>query len=429
MLYWLYRVFGSAVFFLFYPFLLLIIRFQSHGGPWLRQRMGCTLPLDPPEKGCSARVWIHAASVGEVGAASVLIRELAAANEGVDFVVSTMTVDGQRVARKQLPEHVRCLLAPLDVPWVARRVINAIGPDIYACLETELWPALLGELHEAGVPSVLLNGRMTERSYRWYVLGRSLFGRLLAGFSAIAVIREEDGKRLSGLGVDRSRILVTGNMKYDFPPEDAAAVRRTYRNRLRVDGEAVFICGSTRSGEEKILVDVFRELVLRQDRKPVWVIAPRHLKRVPEVLALLSECGLRYDLYTELDPRGRNHDIVVVNCLGELSRLYSAGDYNFVGGSLVNRGGHNIMEAARWGRPVYYGPGMKDFSDAADLLEQYGAGFRVVDGADLAAKIMEHMTDRAGYEQACRNALQAVSTQHGAARKQAGIILRLLEQK
>jgi 3-deoxy-D-manno-octulosonic-acid transferase len=428
LLYWLYRVIGSAVFFLFYPFFLLIIRFQSHGGPRLRQRMGWIPPFGPPEKG-SARVWIHAASVGEVGAASVLIRELAAAGAAVDCVVSAMTVDGQRIAGKQLPENVRCILAPLDVPWVVRRMINAIRPDIYACLETELWPALLGELRKAGVRSVLLNGRMTEHSYRRYVLGRGLFGRLLIGFSEIAVIRGEDRERLSRLGVDRSRIQVSGNMKYDFPPEDTAAVRRQYRSRLGVDGEDVFICGSTRSGEEKILVGVYRELILRGNTKPVWVIAPRHLKRVPEVLALLAECGLRCDLYTELDGRGRKYDIVVVDCLGELSRLYSAGDYNFVGGSLVNRGGHNIMEAARWGRPVYYGPGMKDFNDAAELLEQYGAGFRVADGADLAARIVEHAADRAGYEQTCRNAARAVATQRGAARKQASIILRLLEHQ
>jgi len=429
LLYWLYRLIGSALFFLFYPILLLIIRFQSHDGPGLRQRIGLVPPLDPPGKGCTARVWIHAASVGEVGAASVLIRELAAAGEALDFVVTTMTVDGLRVAGKKLPEHVNCLLAPLDVPWVARRVINTIRPDIYACLETELWPALLAELRKAGVRAVLLNGRVTERSFIWYALGRSLFGPLLSGFSEIAVIRGEDGERFTRLGVDGGRIRVTGNMKYDFPDEDTEAVRRKYRKILRVGGEEVFVCGSTRTDEEKILLDVYRQLAALRDRKVVWVIAPRHLKRLPEVLSLLTDRGLGYDLYTELAGRGRSHDVVVVDCLGELSRLYSAGDYNFVGGSLADRGGHNIMEAARWGRPVYYGRGLKDFSDAADLLERYGAGFRIADGNELAAVILGHMRERTAYEQACRNAVRAAATQRGAARKQASIILGLLEEK
>ncbi|HHO47836.1 MAG TPA: hypothetical protein ENN06_05215 [Desulfobacteraceae bacterium] len=429
MLYWLYRVIGSTLFFLFYPILLLIIRFQSHDGQGLRQRIGIVPPLDPPGKGCAARVWIHAASVGEVGAASVLIRELAAAGEVIDFIVTTMTVDGRRVAGKQLPAHVNCLLAPLDVPWVARRVINNIRPDIYACLETELWPALLAELRKAGVRAVLLNGRVTERSFTRYALGRSLFGPLLGGFSEIAVIRGEDGERFSRLGVDGGRIRVTGNMKYDFPDEDTEAVRRKYREILGVDGEDVFVCGSTRTGEEQILADVYRQLAAERDRKVVWIIAPRHLKRVPEVLSLLTGRGLGYDLFTELAGRGRSRDVVVINCLGELSRLYSAGDYNFVGGSLVDRGGHNIMEAARWGRPVYYGRGLKDFSDAADLLERYGAGFRVADGDELAAAILGHMRERTAYVQACRNAVRAVATQRGAARKQASIILGLLEEK
>lgn len=359
----------------------------------------------------------------------MLIRELAGVMDDVDFVVTTMTADGHRVARKQLPAQVPCMLAPLDVPWVVRRFIRAIRPDIYACLETELWPALLGELRRAGVRLVLLNGRMSARSYTWYLLGRGLFGRLLSGFTEIAVIREEDRERFSGLGVDRGRIRVTGNLKYDFPPEDAAAVRREYRERLGVGDDDVFICGSTRSGEERLLVDVYRQLASVRAGALVWVIAPRHLKRVPEVLALLTDCGLEYDLYT--GPRGwkRSRSVVVVNCLGVLSRFYSAGDYNFVGGSLVDRGGHNMMEAARWGRPVYYGPGIKDFSDAAELLEQHGAGFRVADSAELAAKITEHMTDREVYKQACRNAVRAVATQHGAARKQAGILMGLLERK
>lgn len=372
---------------------------------------------------------MHAASVGEAGAAAVLIRELAGAVDDVDFIVTTMTVDGYRVAREQLPDGVRCLLAPLDVPSVVRRVIRTIRPDMYVCLETELWPVLLDELRRAGIRAVLLNGRMTARSYKRYLLGRGLFGPLLSGFAGIAVIRDEDRERFCGLGVGRNRIRVTGNLKYDFPSEDAAAVRKEYRTLLGAEDEDVFICGSTRSGEERVLADVYRRLASVRAGGLLWVIAPRHLKRVPEVLALLTERGLEYDLYTRLRGGNRSRSVVVVDCLGILSHLYSAGDYNFVGGSLVDRGGHNIMEAARWGRPVYYGPGIKDFSDAAELLEQHGAGFRVADGAELTAKITEHMTDRQGYEQACRNAASAVASQQGAARKQAGIVIGLLAHK
>lgn len=427
LLYGLYQLVGTAAFFLFYPVVLLFIKLRPRDGLGLRQRLGRDVPARRIQKNDGVpRVWIHAASVGEVAAAGVLIRELTSRGRQLDIVLTTMTVQGLEVARQHLPPDIHSFLAPLDVPWIARRVLALVRPDIYVCLETELWPAILGELRKAGITMVLLNGRMTARSFRRYRLARGLMDTLLRGFSGVAVIGAEDGKRFTGLGVAPGDIQVTGNIKFDFSPADIPATRLRYRKRLLVDREAVFLCGSTRSGEERLLAGVYMALAARAGGALVWVIAPRHLRRLPEVKELLSGLGLGFDLYSELANRQRQQDVVLVDCLGELARLYSAGDYNFVGGSLVTRGGHNLMEAARWGRPVYFGPHVDDFSDAAHILEEAGGGFRVADAGQLTEQVEKHMTDAAAYQNACNGAALAVASQQGAAGRQAAMIIRML---
>ncbi len=429
MLYWIYGVLGTIFFPLLIPLLALAALIRPGVGHGLGQRLGNIKPVCSDNGDHTVTLWIHAASVGEVQAAHALIGELTARAANIFFVVTTMTEQGLRVAEKQLPTEVSCFLAPFDVPLLVRRVLGKIRPDTYICLETELWPAMLHEVRRAGVTMVLLNGRMSERSYRRYRLLRGFMKHLLAGFSGFAVIREEDGRRFAGLGADSSRILVAGNIKYDLARNEPAAARERYRSLLGLTDETVFLCGSTGTGEEQILAGVYRELRERSGRKIVWIVVPRHLERLPEVKQLLAGLGLGYDLYTELEITGRQHDVVLVDCMGELAGLYSAGDYNFCGGSLINDGGHNIMEAARWGKPVYYGPYMNDFLDALDLLEPAGAGFRVRDGRHLAAVILGHMRDRHGYEEAGAAAARVTAGQHGAAGRQAGLVLQLLASR
>lgn len=337
-----------------------------------------------------------------------------------------MTEHGLSVASRQLPREVFCFLAPLDVPVAVHRFLAAIQPDMYVCLETELWPSMFIELQRAGIPSVILNGRMTQRSRRRYNMIRHLMGRLLGNLAGLAVISRDDGNRFRELGAPAEIIRVTGNIKYDYPVEDVEKIRQTHRLRLKADKEIVFICGSTRTGEEKILIQVFKALKDKGDENILWVLAPRHLERLGEVQKILSASGLQYDLYSTLKNTARTRSLVLVDTMGELGQLYSAGDYNFVGGSLVGQRGHNIIEAARWGRPVYYGPNVDDFSDAAEILETAGGSFRVADGDELAAILTDHFHNKQVYEQACAGAAHAVSLQRGAAGRQVNMLLDLL---
>lgn len=429
MLYGIYRALSTIILFLPLPLLPLVCLLDRRRASDFVERLARypSRPSRPASsRGRKKTVWIHAASVGEVRAATVLINELSGSGGDVACVLTAMTRQGREIARSILPGDVTCLLAPLDVPLIVRRAINEIKPDVYICLETELWPAMLTEADRAGVKMLLLNGRMSERSLRRYSLVAGFMGKLLSGFSELAMISEADAARFKALGVSGARIRVTGNLKYDLPPGDRRRMRRHYRQMLHIGEETVFICGSTRGGEEELLARAYQRLCERSGRKIIWLVAPRHLERLPEVESLFKRLELRYDLFTALRVSPRRSEVILLDCMGELADLYALGDFNFCGGSLVDKGGHNIMEAARWGGPVYFGPSMRDFRDAVEMVKPAGAGFQVESAEALADLILEHMKDETKYEKACRAAGELALNHGGAAARQAGMALRLL---
>ena len=301
-------------------------------------------------------IWLHGASVGEVQLARVLINELVKILPDADFILSTMTEQGMEVAMKQLGDKVRCIYAPLDLVGIVRRAIKKIRPSLYICLETELWPAVLFEAQRAGVKLVLLNGRLSERSYHRYRLIKGFMKRILACFSLLSVIQPSDAKRYMSLGADAEKIRVLGNAKYDQDMRSLAAEsEERYRVWLNMQpGHALLVAGSTHNGEV--------EGMLQQ-------------KQVP------------FELLSRVKVSDRRTDTVLVDTVGDLAGLYSVASYVFCGGSLVERGGHNIMEPALFGKPVFYGPSIKDFSDAAELLESAGGGFPVDGPEALTAEL------------------------------------------
>ena len=250
-------------------------------------------------------IWIHAASVGEVQAARTLIAILLDTLPAADFFFTTMTGQGRAVARSLLPSSIRCELAPLDIPQAVDRALRILRPSLYICLETELWPVMLTKMRQAGVPMLLLNGRISERSFRQYQRIQKTAAELLTGFAAVGVIREQDGERFRRLGVSEDRIQVCGNMKYDLPPEQAQEKEeRDTKDSARFlniqSDELVFICGSTRTGEEELLLPVYLRLQkMFSGNKLLWLLAPRHIERLPRVRALLDRAGLEYELFSK----------------------------------------------------------------------------------------------------------------------------------
>lgn len=430
MLYAIYQLFGWLIFIAGFPFLLLYSICTGRYREGFFQRLGF-LGDEWENRGRTTRIWLHGASVGEVLLATLLIKEIAGIIPEADFVLSTMTEQGMEIARKQAGDRVRCIYAPLDLAGIVGRVINRIQPSVYICLETELWPAILLHAKKAGTRLVILNGRLSERSFIRYSLAKGFMAKILSCFSMISVIQQSDAKRFVSLGADPEKVRVLGNAKYDqdigsLAPEN----EEQYRNWLNLRaGHPLLVAGSTHSGEEEMLLTVFQDLKKTTGMQDlVWVVAPRHLQRLSEVEALFRQKQVPFERLSEVKGSQRRTDTVLVDSMGDLAGMYSIATYVFCGGSLVERGGHNIMEAALFGKPVFYGPSMKDFSDAAELLESAGGGFPVNGPQALTESILFFMDHPEEYDTAGRRARETAESQQGSARKQAQIVKEVLRR-
>lgn len=418
-MYALYTLIVGLLFYSLLPLLLLFVLITGRHRDGLAERF-CLYPALPKETG-KERIWLHAASVGEVQAARALIAELRDLRPRAEFVVTTMTLHGRKVAERQLAP-IPCRLAPLDVPGVVGRAVQKFYPDVYICLETELWPLLLRKAASRGVRVVQLNGRLSAKAAGGYQQWRWFFRRVLACFNAMAVIGEPDRKRYLALGADPSRLQVLGNVKYDLRlPDEPDRVREEFARTLGVDAETrVLVLGSTHGGEEELLLPLLRTLA---EAGWLMVLAPRHLERLDALQGMLAAEGIAFDCFSRLRQGDRRRQpVVILDSLGELASLYSIADYAFCGGSLVPRHGHNLMEAAIWGKVVFFGPSMEDFHDAAQQLEAAGGGFMVGSVDELMERILEFEQHPESYRLACLRAGDAARAQLGAARRQAALV-------
>jgi 3-deoxy-D-manno-octulosonic-acid transferase len=277
----------------------------------------------------------------------------------------------------------------------------------------------------------MLNGRLGEGSFKRYQLAKALMKKILDCFSMISVIRQSDAKRFISLGAEPEKIRVLGNAKYDQDTESLAPKsEEQYRHWLNLHpGQSLFVAGSTHTGEEEMLLRVFLDLKKATGMQDlVWVVAPRHIQRLPEVEAMFKRKQIPFERLSDLKSTERMTDTILVDSIGDLAGIYSIASYVFSGGSLVERGGHNIMEAALFGKPVFYGPSMKDFSDAAELLESAGGGFPVKGPEALTESILYFMNHPKEYVTAGQRAWEVASTQQGSARKQAELVKEVLSQ-
>ena len=428
MLYGLYQLFGWLAFIVGFPFLLLYSFCTGRYREGLGQRLGF-LGTGWETHDRTMRIWLHGASVGEVMLAGLLIKELSVILPEADFVISTMTEQGMEIARKQAGDNVRCIYAPLDLVGIVGRAIQRVQPTVYICLETELWPSFLLHAKSSGIKLVILNGRLSERSFQRYGLAKGLMTKILSCFSMISVIQQSDAKRFMVLGAEPEKVRVLGNAKYDQGMESLASEsEEQYRSWLNLyPGQPLLVAGSTHTGEEGMLLTVFQDLKKTTGLQGlVWIVAPRHLQRLPEVEAMLKQKQVPYERLSDVKRSDRKTDTILVDSVGDLAGLYSIASYVFCGGSLVERGGHNIMEAAVFGKPVFYGPSMKDFSDAAELLESVGGGLPVNGPDDLTESILYFMDHPEEYDNAGRRAREIAATQQGSARKQAELIKDVL---
>jgi 3-deoxy-D-manno-octulosonic-acid transferase len=367
---------------LYAPFAVLK-RLLRRGHPLnLRQRLGYIGTGLPPEPRC----WVHAVSVGEAITAIPLVEAIRRRWPELAVVLTTVTPTGARIVIDRLSPVATHRYFPLDLPGPVQRAIAAIKPRFFIGMETELWPNFLGALAGRGIPSMIANGRISDRSFRRYRWVSFLTPRMLASVTVFGMQSQEDARRIIALGASPERVVVTGSLKTDAEPESAGN-RELWEKLLRLArGERVWVAGSTHRGEEEIVAEVFGHL--RTDYPDlVLVLAPRHPERVPEVERLLVNRGLSAVRRSQLPTARRGQPVIILDTVGELARLYRLAEVVFVGGSLVPTGGHNMLEPALRSKPVLFGPYTSNFRDSAELILEVGAGRRVADAAGLEAEL------------------------------------------
>jgi 3-deoxy-D-manno-octulosonic-acid transferase len=360
-----------------YSPIFLVRRLRRGGyGRAFGQRLGRYEPGLPPAPRC----WIHAVSVGETAAAAPLIEGIRRRWPGLSVVLTTVTPTGARIAAEQLGHAATHRYFPLDLPGPVGRALAAVRPRFFVGMETELWPNFLRTLAARGIPSMIANGRISDRSFRRYRRVRWLMARVLARVSVFAMQSEEDARRIIALGAPPERVVVTGNLKTDLAPTPGPIA---WTELLGLDAdELLWIAGSTHRGEEAAVLDAFARLRARFPGLCL-LLAPRHPERAAEVERLIADRGFRPVRRTALPGASARGAIVILDTVGELADCYRAAAVVFVGGSLVPTGGHNMLEPALRRRPVLYGPHTSNFRESALLLETAGGAVAVKDALEL----------------------------------------------
>ncbi|MFN8006577.1 MAG: 3-deoxy-D-manno-octulosonic acid transferase [Terriglobia bacterium] len=338
-------------------------------------------------------IWVHAVSVGEFLAVLPLLHALKKEFPENPLVVTTTTMTGQQLARQKLEGMAQVLMFPLDWSFVVRRFLRVLQPAIVLIVETELWPNFLRECHQEKVPLLLVNGRISDTSMVRYRKITWFMRSILKHFSYFLMQSHQDRDRLIGLGAPAEKIAVSGNLKYDLqPPQEIERLSGTYRRQFGFTPDRfVVIAGSTMKGEEEMVVAAFQKLAERVPHARL-ILAPRHPQRVQEVEGILATFGLPFKKRSELTGEAQpppDCRVILLDTMGELFPLYHLADAVFVGGSLVPRGGHNIMEPALYQKPILVGPHMDNFREIARQFLERQAALSVPDGPALADRLIE----------------------------------------
>jgi 3-deoxy-D-manno-octulosonic-acid transferase len=396
----------------------------------LLPKLGLLLPETALPLEGSPRIWIHAVSVGEVTAAAPVVTALRARLPGACIVLSTSTETGQEMARKICPDASAHIYYPLDIPRVVRRVIIRVNPDIFVPVETELWPNFIRACRKRGTRIVMANGRISPRSFSRYRRTRFFWKEVLSAVTEAGVISQTDRERLAAIGLPAERIHLLGNAKYDgLASQVSPAIEKEIASRLGIAaGKRVVVAGSTHEGEETFLLEVYRRL-LEEWPDCKLILIPRHIERGPAVHELVRQAGFTDCILMSEIGAGRRREgerVLIVDVIGELFKIYSLAAIVYCGGSLVPKGGQNILEAAAWGKVVFHGPHMDDFQDERTLLEEAGAGITVLDAAELFTGIRDLFRNPDLLRAKGEAGRRAVAANKGAAERYAELITAVL---
>jgi 3-deoxy-D-manno-octulosonic-acid transferase len=395
---------------------------KYHAGFW--ERMGRVPKRLGLDSNSQRVIWLHAVSVGEVLAVSGLVQAMRKRFPEHRIFVSTTTDTGQAVARKRFGEE-NVLYFPMDFGFAIRSYLRALRPELIVLAETEFWPNFLRLARANGARIAVVNGRISDRSWSSYRRFRFALKRMLAQVDLFLAQTEPDAERLRAIGAPSERVQVAGNLKFDVPvPAPPAIIEALGASLAAENAGPVLVCGSTLDGEEPLLLLAFQN-VRAQHPRAVMILAPRHPERFGEVANLIAETGLPFFRRSQWHGDQLAGGVLLLDSVGELAALYVLADLAFVGGSLVRRGGHNIIEPAQHGVAIVVGPYTQNFRDVVAQFQNRDA-LRVVAPSELGPAFAYLLADDAERRALGKRAQETVHSQTGATARTIEALQRLL---
>jgi 3-deoxy-D-manno-octulosonic-acid transferase len=373
-------------------------------------------------------IWVHAVSVGEVKAVENLVKRLRRQFPGKPLVVSTSTPTGQELARKWHDDVDYTFYFPLDLPWCVRRALERVDPEMVIVAETEIWPNFLRACRARKTRVVMINGRISDKSFSRYRLARRWLRRVFQDYTIIGMQSEMDRQRIEAIGADPRKVTVLGNLKYD-----AVSSNGRVENALAAflkDWSPLWIAASTMPGEEELVLDAFDE-VRRTQPDLKMLIAPRHAHRFDAVAEIIKARNIQAVRRTQLPNKSSTHigagfsrpSVFLLDTIGELATVFQYATVVYMGGSLVSTGGHNVLEPARHSKPIVFGPHMENFRDIARLFLEAGAAIQIQNATQLAPAISGVLANPYDAAELGSKALAIVRQNTGATER----VLRVLE--
>jgi 3-deoxy-D-manno-octulosonic-acid transferase len=424
-MYLLYSTLLATALLLSLPYWLMQMSRHGKYRSGLKEKLGA-IPARLGGKQGQHTIWVHAVSVGEVKAVVELIGRLRQRLPGYQIVVSTTTDTGQRLARKHFGNE-NVFYFPLDFAFAIRPYLRRFCPELVVLAETELWPNFLRLARAGGARIAVVNARISDQSWPRYRRFRFLLRNVLRSVDIFLAQSEEDARRLVEMGAPAARVRVTGNLKFDVPVPPLPPIVASLQKSFSESGAGpLLVCGSTVEDEEPLLLQAFVNILASYPRA-VMILAPRHPERFEEVTRLLEYLGIRFwkrSLWAG-DPVAGG--VFLIDTIGELAALYSLADIAFVGGSLVPRGGHNIIEPAQHGVPIVVGNHTENFRDIVQLFRQRDAVL-IVSPAELPLTFMELISNANARAALGRRAADAVHSQAGATERTAETLVKLLDR-
>jgi 3-deoxy-D-manno-octulosonic-acid transferase len=387
------------------------------------QRFG-SLPFQLSRSG-QPTIWVHAVSVGEVLAVTSLIEQLQLRYAGHRVLISTTTDTGQKLASTRFGE-ANVFYFPIDLGFAIRPYLEALRPQLIVVAETEFWPNFLHLAHRGGARIAVVNARISDRSWRGYRRLHWWLPQVLGQIDLFLAQTGEDRNRLIDIGAPPSRVEVSGNLKFDLQPAKPPSIVANLHDSFRATGaQPVLVCGSTADDEEeRMLLQAFQS-ILASYPHAVMILAPRHPERFPEVAGLLESLGIRFLRRSLWSGESLAGGVLLLDTIGELSAVYGLADIAFVGGSLVPKGGHNIIEPARHGAAIVVGNHTENFRDIIGLFQSHDA-VRVVGPAELPLVLMDLISNDAERKALGQRAAETLRSQSGASQKTVSALERLL---